>query len=303
MKKKIKAWQIAITVAALVIIIFISLVRQLTWGNNYAVYEVTPIGNTTGKITAAEKNGGVVELGEAEINGMIKSMIKENKSIAGATLKNVYAKINDNKVNMYAYIEYKRIKIIASCIGSLAYDSNIVRFTPEEFRIGRIRVPKDKVYKKLMAMSGSDIEIKDGNINISKDAIPFDFTAMEIKDNKVALTIEKIVIAQETGGSVSTGGKGTGTVSKTDLLKRARAQLNGVYSAVNSQKSKDMIRRIQSTMSKMIDNPSYNYTADVNAVKAMKAQLSSEEKERLQDAVLDNMDTRTIKELRRTFGV
>lgn len=305
MKKKIKAWQIAIAVVVLIIIIFISLVRQLTWGSNYFSFEVTPIGNTTGKITAAEKKGGIVELGEAEINGIIKAMIKENKSIAGATIKNIYAKINDNKVNMYAYIDYKRIKIMASCVGSLTYDNNLVRFTPDEFRIGRIKIPKDKVYKRLMAISNNDIEIKDGNINISRDAIPFDFKAMDIKGDRVALTIEKIAVAQEASksSSVSTGGKSSGAVSKTDLLKRARAQLNGVYSDVSSQKSKDMIKRIQSTMSKMIENPSYSYTADVNAVKAMKAQLSSEEKEKLQDAVLDNMDTRTIKELRRTFGV
>lgn len=307
-RKKIKKKYIITAIVSFIVMALILTNYLFTWGANYFVFNVSPPAYTVIKVSNLEKTGGSIELTDGDINGLIGYIVKKGISKNGVKVDKIYSKINEDKLEFYCPAKVKFLKLMLYCSGDISYEKDKVKFVPLEFRIGKIKLSKSFVMNKLKNLSREGMEFTKDYITISSELIPFDFNGLNIKDNKLFADIKKVEIPVLTGktttGKTTSGGSTGGkTVNKEDLLKKTSRQLSGVYAAVKSQKEKEIVSRIQSTINKMIANPSYQYQKDVEAVKAMKSKLTQSEKEDLQNAILDNMDTRTIKQMRATFGV
>ncbi|TDT45641.1 hypothetical protein [Fonticella tunisiensis] len=277
------------------------LLYLILWGGNYLIFRVSPAINTVSKINSAEKTGGTVELSEADVNGIIETFMKNGISKSGFTVNKIYSKISEGKVYIYIPGRYGSLKVMLYCEGNLSYKNDKINFVPSIFKVGKLKLSKSFVMNRLKTFSDDGITVLENSIEIDKDVIPFGFSNLIVDNDKVIVSVEKVT--KETDKSqagVSTEEK---SVSNEDLLKKASRQLNGAHSSVKSPKNKDIIRRIQSTINKMIQNPLYPYHKDAEEVKAMKNQLTQGEKDELQNAILDNMDTSTIKQIRSTFGI
>ena len=79
--------------------------------------------------------------------------------------------------------------------------------------------------------------------------------------------------------------------------------LSGAYSQVQTSGEKQMLSIMQSTMSKMASNPSYNSGSDQTSVKAIYSTLDAQSKIRFKSALATNVNSNNISVLRQVFGL
>ena len=297
-----------IGIALILIISTVILAYNILWGGNLLVFKVNPAVNIISKISTAEKTGETLSLKSEDLNGILELYLKEKSSQAPFTIKGVYSKIENDKLFFYIPIKYKQFSFLVYCDGKLGYDNNKITFTPNSFKVGKINFSVTFVLNKLKAYS-SNIDVSKKTIELSKDILPFNVTALSVSEDKLLATIQK-VIANETP-IVAPPVSGTSTPEKTKspeeikkgLLSRTANQLGGVYSSVKTQAEKQVISTIQNVVGKMLQSPSYAYQAEADAVKASYNNLTLTEKDDIKDSILNNMEIETLRYLKTTFGL
>lgn len=86
-------------------------------------------------------------------------------------------------------------------------------------------------------------------------------------------------------------------------LNRVSGQLNNVISDVHTDTEKQMMKKIQNVVRAVSADPNYAYQGQANEVKAWYISLKPEEKVRVKDAILNNVNVIEILKLVNIFGV
>lgn len=86
-------------------------------------------------------------------------------------------------------------------------------------------------------------------------------------------------------------------------LTKVKDELSNVYSQVETSKEQKLISLMNSTLSKMISNPSYNYTSDKTSILSIYGTLDSTSRDRVKSALFWNIDGNSIGQLRQAFGL
>lgn len=105
--------------------------------------------------------------------------------------------------------------------------------------------------------------------------------------------------AEDIKGQISN----TNDAKKRQALSKVSGELQSAASSVTTSGQKQVINMMQSTIGRMISNPSYSYGGDEGAVKAQYSKLSPEEKKALKAAIFSNVDAGTLVDLRSAFGL
>ena len=91
--------------------------------------------------------------------------------------------------------------------------------------------------------------------------------------------------------------------NKRLLLIKVHGKLKNVYSLVESQKEKQLISIMISTVGKLETNPSYDFKADQASIKSTYNKLDSHSKSDIKNAILCNIDGGSITQLKKIFGL
>lgn len=285
----------------------------LLWRGDYFVFKVNSPAYIVDKIRSAEKQGGTVELTDPDFNALLELSMR-NKSLSGnLKVKALYVQITDGKLKMYVPISYRGLNLIIVSTGDLVYKDGQVVFQPYYIQVGKLKLPIEFVAKKLHTYSIAGGTIKDnGFVEMPKEVFPFHMTNLTISGEKIVLVLDKVVpqqsqVVEQNPSSAQSGLSSPPTVNKSngkvDLLKRGQSQLSEVYGSVKTAPEKNVIRQIQAVVAKMVDNPAYPFEAESQNVKSQYNRLSPEEKSDIKDAILMNMDTGTLREIKGTFGL
>lgn len=97
-------------------------------------------------------------------------------------------------------------------------------------------------------------------------------------------------------------GLGTSEQKKKQSLSRVNSELSSAMASLGSSDEKQVIELMQSAIYKMMQSTSYNYGSDVSAVKDKYRSLSESSRKDVKSAILYNVDSGTITDLRKTFG-
>ncbi|MCB2341278.1 hypothetical protein [Clostridium estertheticum] len=89
--------------------------------------------------------------------------------------------------------------------------------------------------------------------------------------------------------------------NKRLLLIKVHGELNNAYSQVQSQKEKQVISIMISTVGKLETNPSYEFKTDQARIKSTYNKLDSHSKTDIKNAILYNIDGDSIIQLRKSF--
>ena len=160
---------------------------------------------------------------------------------------------------------------------SSVYNEGQVIFKPNYIQVGKLQLPMEFVAKRLHSYSIAGGTIRDnGYVELPKQIFPFNLKNVTISGEKMVLIIDKVLspppqnLEQKPSGAQtepSSPSSVSNSNSKVDLLKRAKSQLSGVYSAVKTAPEKAVIGQMQSVVAKMADNPAYPYTAESQSCK------------------------------------
>ncbi|MBW9170168.1 hypothetical protein [Clostridium estertheticum] len=85
------------------------------------------------------------------------------------------------------------------------------------------------------------------------------------------------------------------------LLIKVHGELNNAYSQVQSQKEKQVISIMISTVGKLETNPSYNFKTDQASIKSTYNKLDYNSKSNIKNSILRNIDEDSITQLKKSF--
>lgn len=145
------------------------------------------------KIKSVETTGGTIALGEIELNNALLLYLKNGRSVGCVTIRNIYVKLTDDNITFFTSIQYKSFSFLLSSNGFLAYENDNITYTPKNFKVGKLPIPKHVIFKVLLKHSSPNISLKNNNIIIDKNILPFSISNISIKDSKLLLTIDKFV--------------------------------------------------------------------------------------------------------------
>lgn len=275
---------------------------------DFMVFKVSNITNLYEKVKKAEKDTGNLELGEEDVNAVIQNYAKKLGEYKKVKILGLYSSLENSKLIIYVPIRYGMIKTILSSSGDIKFEDDKVIYTPSSFKVGKIAITKDFVLSKIKSLSSEEIAVSSNEIFISKDILPFDVVSLSLIDSKIIAQIQKVALNDSAGTTNeistpnSTDKKVTAT-TKQDILKRASRQLNGVKNDVKSTEGKQIISKIQTVVNKMISDPNYNYKSESDEIKSQYSQLPAGDRDNIKEAILNNMDTSTMRQIRTTFGL
>jgi hypothetical protein len=303
-----------IIISLLILVVILSVgyaVKASLAKSNFAVFRVTPFSVVADKINAAEKNGGSVELGSEDLNGIFDYFSRKGIKSGPLSINGIYTNLVDQQFSLYIPATYKGINVVLSSSGTLSFANDKIIFNPQVFRLGDLPLPKNYVLSLAkQRVSGEMLSILEDKLVLSTQVLPFNLKSLTLKGDKVVMTLQKISAESPvapSGQAAAPAGQASGNASATDakqeVLKRASRQLDAVKGAVKTAAEKDVITTIQGVVNKMVQNSAYNYKPEADAVKARYNALSADERSDIKDAILMNMDMTTLRQIKGTFGL
>jgi len=134
-------------------------------------------------------------------------------------------------------------------------------------------------------------------------------------DNALKIAIGTKVSDEAVEGAGGAGGStGGGTGGSTELgnglsdttkaqLQVVQNKLPSISNSLSSESQKAIINQVESTISNMLSNPSYDYTNDSIAAKGLYRSLSTSEKTELFNSLSSNLDVSTLISLKSILGL
>lgn len=278
-KKQIQKF---ILILLIIIVLLASFIGAGLYNGGAAVIKTDSIG-VLGKIKDLQEKGGKFELTQKNIDEATSMYFANPKVKGDVTLKGVNLEMLNNKLLIEAPISYKNINLLFSSKGELNLSNGDIVFDAENFKIGKIKIPKKLVISQISKLDNKNISVKDNSIKISRSVVPLKLKEFKIVDNKILGTVEKI--------------------DRKVALKEVEKNLGNSKSKVETLKEKEIISKVISIMSKMESDPSYDASPDVASVKADYARLDSTSQGRVKYSVVSNVDPGSIGVLRQTFGM
>jgi hypothetical protein len=309
-KNKLKKLSIISTIIITSLLFAVFIIYRFFISADYMVFKVSNITNLYEKVKRAEKETGSLELGEEDINAVIQNYVKKLNQYKKIQVLGVYSTLHSSKINIFVPIKYGIIKTSLFSSGNMEFQDDKVIFTPEIFKVGKIALSKEFVFRKVKGFSSEEITFDNNQVFISKEILPFDLLSLSLEDEKITTHIRKLVLndtpitTNETTTPASSDKNAAApakTSTKQDILKRASRQLNGVKDDIKSAEDKQIISKIQLVVNKMINDPNYAYQNESNTVKAEYGQLPASDRDNIKEAILNNMDTTTMRQIRSTF--
>ena len=259
-----------------------------------------------GKLKDIQENGGKFELTQNDLNDISSLYFAKPKTKGDMTLKGVNIEMVDDKLLMVAPISYKNLNLVFSSKGKLNFSNGDIVFDAENFKIGKVKIPKGLVVSQISKLDNKNISVQDNSIRIDTSVLPFKIEEFKITDNKILGAAEKI--------DKAAGGKDTNiidlvikenpqTKSKKVILKEAEKGLRAAKSQLETSKEDQVISKMISTITMMNEDPSFDASVDIASVKADYKRLDSASQDRVKVALVTNVDPSSIGVLKETFGM
>ncbi len=340
----------AISLFALILAVLSYLGYRALWTGNVSAIKANPSTSVVDKVRTAEKQGGTVELSEADINGLFSIYTKKGLGNEFLSVKGLYAEIANDQIALNIPVNFKGINLLLYSQGKIALENDLIVFSPAVVKLGKLTLPKNFVLNNLSRYLKDKITVTDDSLIVKKSTLPFDVRSLAISGDKVVIAINKFAgeslaagnLSKESNGSTGSTSNDSGnnsvaiikplqpetsasvsnpeenkdkptesqgsnntpssdTVVRTELLRKASGELNGVYASVKTANEKQIIAKIQSVVNIMVQNPSYAYQAEANVVRSQYNKLSAEEKNDFKETILTKMNPDTLRQIKIMF--
>ncbi|WP_461207183.1 hypothetical protein [Clostridium sp. DL1XJH146] len=320
-KKKVKNKKPVIIITSILSVLTLTILILfilVTSGGKTLIFEVNSSSNLISEVVSLSKTGGELEISSKDINGVLDSFV-----VSGAlpetdniSIESILCTMTEDIFSLYIPTKINNIEVLLNCTGTLSYNNDNFKFTPNSFKLGKLKLPTDFVIKKISPYLKNKISLEENSIIIPKDALPIDIDSVEIKNGKIIASIEKIIVEDieedsETENSENTSQENTtekteqAGPTKEELrqaqLRQTASDLSRVYNAVKTDAEKSIVSTMKSVVNSMIKDPNFDYQSSSASVKSKYNALSPDEKSDIKNAILFNMGTDSLRSLNNTF--
>jgi len=188
-KRKTKSkgiWVLIIILAALALLAYSVL---YTGG---VVPKKTDSTEVISKLKIAQIKGGDFELNQQDVDELSNLYFGSPKNKGDITLKGVNIEILEDELLIEAPISYKNINLLLSSKGKINFSNGEIDYVAENFRIGKLPLPKKMVISQISKINNESFFVKDNLIKIKESAVTFKMQSLKIVDYKILGTAEKI---------------------------------------------------------------------------------------------------------------
>jgi len=188
LKKNKLIWAIFILLGALAVFTYILLY------NGGVALKKTNSTKVIQKFKDIQLKGGRFELTQKDINELSSIYFAKSKNIGDITLIGVNIELLNGEILIKAPIIYKKLNLLLSSTGKLNFSNGEFVYIADDFKIGKLTVPKNLVISQISKIKNKILYVKDNSIKINPSIFPFTIDNFKIVDNKIQGTAEKLDI-------------------------------------------------------------------------------------------------------------
>ena len=181
-------------IALIIIVLLIAAVavfaKLLFWNSSYSSPKYKFSADLLTKVLKAQETGGNIELSKEDVNGIISVYFKQYRT-NDLDIKSVEADFKDDNMVFYVPITYKGFNFFLWSQGDISLEKGKIKYTPSYFKVGKITLPKDYVLKKLGSKLKNGVSLEGDSITVNTSGLPIGITGVNVKDQKLLVTLEK----------------------------------------------------------------------------------------------------------------
>ncbi|KEH84876.1 hypothetical protein [Clostridium novyi] len=298
--------------------------KEYTSGESFA--------NLIDILLETSKGKDSLEINEESLNSIVSSYLNQGIKKDNITLKGFNANISKDKIKMLVPVKYKSLPFMLSTEGKIQLKDSKLIYVPEDFKVGKISISKEKVLSYLKKMNNNKLNIEDDKLIINANLFSKKVRITNIENGKfvgkindsgkkMAGRIDKAVKKFESKDmekkieeklnskdSKSIESKINEKASSAKLNSKASNKSNNSSSRSDNSRSSlgakesQMISIMNSTISKLDANISYNYWPDVEKVMEIYDSLPPKEKAKFKNQVFNYVDVAKAKEIKHRLG-
>ncbi|OAA86924.1 hypothetical protein [Clostridium ljungdahlii] len=189
-KLKSRKKPVILIIIALLVVSVAVFAKLVFWNSSYSSPKYKFQAGLLDKMLKAQESGGTAELSKDEVNGVISLYFKQYKT-SDLVIKSVEADFKDDKMVFLVPVTYKNFNLFLSSQGDVSFENGKIIYNPEYFKLGKITLPKSYVLKKLQPKLKSGMALEGDSITISTSGLPISIKNINVKDQKLLVTLEK----------------------------------------------------------------------------------------------------------------
>ncbi|RMC92328.1 DUF2140 domain-containing protein [Clostridium autoethanogenum] len=189
-KLKSRKKPVILIIIALLVVAVAVFAKLVFWNSSYSSPKYKFSADLLTKVLKAQETGGNVELSKDEVNGIISLYFKQYRT-NDLAIKSVEADFKSDNMVFYIPITYKGFNFFLWSQGGISLEKAKIKYTPSYFKLGKITLPKDYVLKKLGSKLKNGASLEGNSITISTSGLPISIKNINVKDQKLLVTLEK----------------------------------------------------------------------------------------------------------------
>ncbi|MGH4050623.1 MAG: hypothetical protein ACREVX_04605 [Clostridium sp.] len=177
----------SVWVGIILLIVTLGTLVYMSLYNGEVVTKKTASSNVIKKLTTQVLiNGGEFEITQEDMNGLIKLYFKEPLSKGNISVKEINTEMKNSEILIEAPMSYKNIDLLFSTTGKLNVMDGEITYVADNFKIGKITLPKALVMSQISKSGKGDIfYVEDNIVKINTEKFPLKINSLEIKEDKM----------------------------------------------------------------------------------------------------------------------
>jgi hypothetical protein len=188
LKKNKLIWGLIILVGVLV------LFANIILYNGGTVVKKTDSTEVLQKLKDIQGKGGKFELTQKDIDEINNLYFGKAKNKGNITVKGVSIEVLEDELLINMPVTYKKVNLLVSSKGKLKVLNGEVAYVADNFKVGKLMVPKAFVMSQISKLNNEKFYVQDNLMKINPSALPFKINSLEVADNKIIGTAEKMDI-------------------------------------------------------------------------------------------------------------
>ena len=159
--------------------------------NGNVVVKKTESTEVTNKLKYIKLIGGNFELVQNDLDEISNIYFQKPINKKGVTLQGVNINVLKDELLIEAPIKYNNVNLLVSSKGKLNLYNGQIVYAPDNFKIGKLILPKSLVISKLKKQENNIFYVEGNLIKIKPEVLPFKLKSLTILDNKIKGSAEK----------------------------------------------------------------------------------------------------------------
>ncbi|MBZ4663231.1 MAG: hypothetical protein JG776_933 [Caloramator sp.] len=217
------------------------------------------------KMIEADIKGEELIVDDSEVNGLINKILSYKNQFGSAKVNNFNIKFLEDEIMFIGNVCYNNKNFQLSSTGKLYYQNEYMYYSPRNFKIGKINLPKSFVFSILNKQSKLKEYIDRDAIKIDVNNILGNIESIEIKESKAKIIIKKTQIKLFADST---------TKDQTNLPKNENTNIENKQVSNNNTNNKPNVNT--NTTNKQSSKSANKYSSEDEYKKVLLKQLNSE---------------------------